>query len=200
VWRWSPFWRWPDYRRHIRRVHDGYRRSNYGIGHYGDAAIPVMARVRAAQAAVGTGTIFSLFLIALFNQRKKAEEGLQHREAELAEAQRVARIGSWHWHSQSDVLVGSDELFRIYGFDPTTPPANYRREFGRCYATDDWERLKAATRRAMQTGVGYEPDLRAFRNGTPVWVTTRGEAIRNGAGQIVGFARYRPRHHRAQES
>src|SRR5262245_11643577 len=114
---------------HIRRVHDGYRRYNYGIGHYGDAAIPVMARVRAAQAAVGTGTIFSLFLIALFNQRKKAEEGLQHREAELAEAQRVARIGSWHWHSQSDVLVGSDELFRIYGFDPTTPPANYRREF-----------------------------------------------------------------------
>jgi len=40
---------------------------------------------------------------------------------------------------------------------------------------------------AMQTGVGYELDLRAFRNGTPIWLTARGEVVRNGAGQIVGL-------------
>src|SRR5262245_35459219 len=39
----------------------------------------------------------------------------------------------------------------------------------------------------MQTGIGYELDLRAFRNGTPIWLTTRAEVVRNGAGQIVGL-------------
>jgi two-component sensor histidine kinase len=46
----------------------------YGIGRFGDAAVPIAERVRGAQAVVGTGTIFILVLIALFSQRKKAEE------------------------------------------------------------------------------------------------------------------------------
>src|SRR5262249_19386746 len=97
-------------------------------------------------------------------ERKHAEEALRQREVELSEAQRLARIGSWYWDSQSDVLVGSDELFRIYGFDPATPLADFRREFGRCYSADDLKRLIAAARWAMQTGVGYELDSRSFPN------------------------------------
>jgi PAS domain S-box-containing protein len=158
----------------------------YGIGHYGDAAVPVLERVRAAQAAVVTGTIFSVFLIALFNQRKEAEERLQHRQAELAEAQRVARIGSWYWDAQTDVIVGSDELLRIYGYDPAAPSADFRAQLDSSYPVDDLERLKAASRRTMQTGVGYELELRAFRKGTAIWVATRGEAVRNDT-DIVGL-------------
>jgi PAS domain S-box-containing protein len=159
----------------------------FGVGRFGDAAFPILERVRGAQVATTMVTLYTLVLTALFAQRQRAEEGLQHREAELAEAQRVARIGSWYWDSQSDVLVGSDELFRIYGFDPTTPPADYRLEFGGRNVADDWKRLKAAVRTAMQTGVGYELDLRVFRNGIPIWVTARAEVVRNGAGQIVGL-------------
>jgi len=159
----------------------------YGIGRFGDVAVPTMERVKAAQAVVGTGTIFTLFLLALFIQRKKAAEGLQHREAELAEAQRVARIGSWYWDAQTDVIIGSDELLRIYGFDPATRPADFRAQFDRHHAADDLERLKATARRTLETGVGFQLELRAFRNGTPIWVAARGEVVRNGAGQIVGL-------------
>ena len=159
----------------------------YGVGRFGDAAVPIMERVRGAQAVVGTGTIFALALIALFIQRKKTEEELQHREAELAEAQRVARIGSWYWDAQSDVIIGSDELLRIYGFDPVTPPAKFRAQFDRHHAADDLERLKAAGRRAMETGVGFQLELRAFRNEIPIWIAARGEVVRNGADQIIGL-------------
>jgi PAS domain S-box-containing protein len=159
----------------------------YGVGRFGDAAVPIMERVRGAQAVVGTGTIFTLALIALFIQRKKAEEELQHREAELAEAQRVARIGSWYWDAQTDVIIGSDELLRIYRFDPATPPADFRAQFDRHHAADDLERLKAAGRRAMETGVGFQLELRAFRNEIPIWVAARGEVVRNGADQIIGL-------------
>jgi PAS domain S-box-containing protein len=159
----------------------------YGMGRFGDANIAIMERVRGAQAAVATGTIFTLGLVALFAQRKKAEDGLQRREAELAEAQRVAHIGSWYWDAHTNVIVGSDELFRIYGFDPATPPADFRAQLDSRYPVDDLERLKAAVRKAMQTGAGYELELRSFRDGTPIWVVTRGEVVRDGGNQITGL-------------
>ena len=112
---------------------------------------------------------------------------MRRREAELAEAQRLAHVGNWSWDAATNRLVGSDELFRICGWDPTQPIPNIREQLGRNYSSEDWERLRAAMRDAMQTGAGYVLDLQAFRNGTPIRVTTRGEAIRNGRGQIVGL-------------
>ncbi len=46
-------------------------------------------------------------------------------EHALAEAQRLARIGSWEWEVQVDRVVWSDELFRIYGIDPDGFDAHY---------------------------------------------------------------------------
>ena len=45
----------------------------YGMGRFGDAAIPILERVRGVQATVVTSTIFILGLTALFAQRKEAE-------------------------------------------------------------------------------------------------------------------------------
>ena len=120
-------------------------------------------------------------------ERKTAEDALRRREAELAEAQRLAHIGNWSWDAATNRLVGSDELFRIYGWDPTQPIPNIREQLGRNYSSEDWERLRAVMRDTMQTGAGYVLDLQAFRNGTPIRVTSRGEAVRNGRGQIVGL-------------
>jgi PAS domain S-box-containing protein len=50
---------------------------------------------------------------------KRAEEELRRSEAYLAEAQRLTHAGSWAYKPDLDRLVHcSDELFRIYGFDP----------------------------------------------------------------------------------
>ncbi|PYT04915.1 MAG: hypothetical protein DMF65_01205, partial [Acidobacteria bacterium] len=51
-------------------------------------------------------------------ERKRAEEKLRQSESQLAEAQRLAHIGSWNWDLQSNVLSWSDELYRIFGVDP----------------------------------------------------------------------------------
>jgi len=48
----------------------------------------------------------------------RAEALLQHSRAQLAEAQRLSHIGSWHWVLTSNVITWSDEMFRIYGFEP----------------------------------------------------------------------------------
>ena len=121
-------------------------------------------------------------------ERKRAEDTLHQRETELVEAQRLARIGSWHWDAESDVTVGSDELLRIFGCDPATQRVpTYRDQRGRWYPVDDWKRLKAAMQSTMQTGIGYEVELQAFRNEIPIWITARGAAVRNSTGQTVGL-------------
>lgn len=121
-------------------------------------------------------------------ERKRAEETHQRREAELREAQRVAHLGSWFWDAETDVTTGSAELLRIFGFDPASQGMpNFRQQRGRCYPPDEWDRLSAARENTMKTGVGYQLDVRAIRNGSPIWVTSRGESIRTPAGQIVGL-------------
>jgi PAS domain S-box-containing protein len=121
-------------------------------------------------------------------ERKHAEDALHQREVELGEAQRLAHIGSWYWEAEADTLVASDELLRIFGLDPATQHVlTLRDQRGRWHPVDDWERLNAAVRRTMQTGLGYELELRAFRNEVPIWITARGAAVHNSNGQIVGL-------------
>jgi PAS domain S-box-containing protein len=61
------------------------------------------------------------FIMALsedVTERKRAEEALQRSEASLAEAQRMTHTGSWVWNVRTDALFWSQEIFRIYGYDP----------------------------------------------------------------------------------
>lgn len=45
----------------------------------------------------------------------EAEERVRRSEARLAEAQRIATVGSWEWDIASDTIEWSDELCRIFG-------------------------------------------------------------------------------------
>ena len=48
---------------------------------------------------------------------------LERREAHLAEAQRLTHMGSWTINIRTDEHFWSEEIFRIYEFDPTLKPA-----------------------------------------------------------------------------
>jgi PAS domain S-box-containing protein len=56
--------------------------------------------------------------IALAIERQRAEGKLKRSEARLAEAQQVARVGSWEWDVITRKLSWSDEEFRLFGFSP----------------------------------------------------------------------------------
>src|SRR6202007_2164157 len=52
-------------------------------------------------------------------ERKRAEEALRRSEAYLAEAQRLTHTGSWAIDGTTrEALYWSEEMFRIFGFDP----------------------------------------------------------------------------------
>src|SRR6266568_1601532 len=61
------------------------------------------------------------FIMALsedITQRKRVEVALQRSEAYLAEAQKLTHTGSWVWNVRTDALFWSQEVFRIYDYDP----------------------------------------------------------------------------------
>jgi PAS domain S-box-containing protein len=51
-------------------------------------------------------------------QRKRAEEDLRRSESFLAQAQQLAHVGSWAYNPSGHFDHWSQELFRIFGFDP----------------------------------------------------------------------------------
>lgn len=51
-------------------------------------------------------------------ERKRAEEALRRSEANLANAQRIAHLGSWEWDLKTGEVWWSDEAYRIFGFEP----------------------------------------------------------------------------------
>jgi PAS domain S-box-containing protein len=122
------------------------------------------------------------------SDRKHAEEALRAREVDLSEAQRLAHIGSWHWDAQTDITTGSDELLRIYGFDPATQTIpNFKDQRGLWYPPEEWDRLNAAVQESARTGAGYDLEVQALRNGQRIWVQTRSEAVCDAEGRIVSL-------------
>ena len=63
----------------------------------------------------------------------------------------------------------------------------FREQDGRLYPHDSWQKVNAAVTKAVETGVGYELDVEAIRDGARIWVTTRSEAVRDAEGRIVGL-------------
>ncbi len=48
-------------------------------------------------------------------ERRRSEEKLKQSQRQLAEAQHIARVGSWGWDVEKDVVTWSDELYQIFG-------------------------------------------------------------------------------------
>ena len=50
-------------------------------------------------------------------ESKRTEQSLRESEARLANAQRIAHLGSWEWDIVNDTVWRSDEVYRIFGVD-----------------------------------------------------------------------------------
>jgi signal transduction histidine kinase len=126
-------------------------------------------------------------LAALVEERKDKEQASRQREADLTEAQRVAKVGSWKWDPAIDAVAWSAELYRIAALDPSLPAVTYK-EHAKLYTAESWQRLRLAIEEAMRSATPYELDLEMVPfDGTKRWVTARGEAQRDSAGRVVGL-------------
>ena len=118
-------------------------------------------------------------------ERKLAEQALRESEADLTEAQRLANVGSWQWDVQTDAVTWTEQLYRIAGIDPALPAVSYLGQ-ATLYTPESWHRLRSAVEEALRSGTRYELDLEMIQpDGTTKWIIAKGEARRDGSGNIV---------------
>jgi len=69
-------------------------------------------------------------------ERMEMEASLRKSRHLLAEAQRIAHVGSWELDLATNRLTWSDEVFRIFEIDPTRPDASYQEFLDRIHPDD----------------------------------------------------------------
>ncbi|MCK4866509.1 MAG: PAS domain-containing protein, partial [Alphaproteobacteria bacterium] len=91
--------------------------------------------------------------------RERVEERLRDREKALANAQRIARLGSWEWDIVNDRIVSSDENNRLFGRDMNATAYDYDTILNIVHA-EDRERVDAVIRDAVAQCKPYSCDYR----------------------------------------
>src|SRR3954462_1685919 len=72
-------------------------------------------------------------------------------ERQLAAAQQITHIGSWEWDVRTNVVVWSDELYRIYGLMPRSCDVTLELFLGRVHP-EDRERVQQEIGAALKRG------------------------------------------------
>jgi len=109
-------------------------------------------------------------------------------EAHLAEAQRLAHMGSWVWQvAERNALHLSDEWYRIYGFDPKVGMPQWEERLQRVHP-DDRGKWQGTIERAIEETSDYDVEFRVLLpDGTLKWIHTVGHPVISPAGELVQF-------------
>ncbi|HWD92292.1 MAG TPA: response regulator [Verrucomicrobiae bacterium] len=119
------------------------------------------------------------------SERSQVEEGLKKSEAQLAKAQRIARLGSWEWDVVQNKVTWSDETRRLYGFSEKDHGAEMNRCLERVHP-EDRAQVQLALTEALRSGGPYICDHRALLpDGTIRTMHGLGEVVMDERGQPV---------------
>ncbi len=121
------------------------------------------------------------------SERKQWERELQLSEKQLAESQRVAKLGSWEWDIAKNEITWSDELYRIFGVKPSEFDASYETFLSMVHP-DDRDRLDRAVKESVEKRKSYYIDVRIQRSDGSEWIMeARGELTLDDNGNAVSM-------------
>jgi len=136
------------------------------------------------EALLAAVTISVLLLGAVLAERGEAER-------ELAEAQELARVGSWSWDIDSGRITWSDELYRLFDLEPGTREFDFDGYVELLHPADR-ELTRHVVEKAYATGEPFSFQHRVLLpNGMTRWLLGRGRVIADTGGsptRMVGTA------------
>lgn len=125
--------------------------------------------------------------ISDYSGRRRALDALQESRAQLAEAHRIARLGSWWWDVEADEINASDELRALYGLDASSFPATYQ-QFLEIVHPDDRAQVDAAVAEARESPREFVFVGRVRAGDDWVWTRGRGVSTADDDGRVVAMS------------
>lgn len=124
-------------------------------------------------------------IIRDITQRKETEHQLQTISSHLAEAQHVARLGSWELDINANAIVyWSDEIYSLFGFDKNSQTPTLA-EFLEVIYTEDLVTFNFSLQNAIETNMVQDFEFRIYHTSDIKWCNTKMRPIANEHGNVT---------------
>jgi PAS domain S-box-containing protein len=140
---------------------------------------------------IGSILLYSIYYSMMTARRRAMElartmtKGLRNSEASLAEAQHMARLGSWVLEPGNGQMSWSAQTFRIFGMEFNVEELLYHDFLLRIHA-DDRQRLSEGLDRTLFSGEEFSMEHRIIQcDGTLRWVQTMSRLGRAGLEPLL---------------
>jgi PAS domain S-box-containing protein len=121
-------------------------------------------------------------------RHKRLEMELRERERQLKELHRLSGIGTWRYDCATDTVFWSEEIYRIYGVDPSQTPPNLAAMRADAMFTETEHIFLKAFVRAIEFGEPYELDIDVTQaDGRVLWIAARGEVEAWKDGKVASL-------------
>lgn len=123
--------------------------------------------------------------LQLESKIQKRTKALEQVTQNLNKAQEIAHVGNWNWDITNGTLEWTDEIYRIFGFEPQSFEASYEAFLERVHP-DDREKVSRGVQFALEGKEAYDVEHRIIRPGGIVRkVRELGIVTRNSAGEAT---------------
>lgn len=118
-------------------------------------------------------------------EHRLADADRKHKADLLNEAQELAHVGSWEWDVHSNRIEWTDELYRIFGFEPQEFDPNYENNL-RPIHPQDREYVDGIIQRALKDKQPFNFTYRSVRpDGTLRTISSRGKVFTDESGNTI---------------
>lgn len=135
------------------------------------------------------GSVGGTFVILLeTTARALIDQEVRRMRRILEEGQHVAHMGSFEYIVATRATVWSEEVFRIYGLDPSQPSPTFEELMRDHTPPEDAAAIREVFLRAVENGAPYEQDHRALRpDGSVRWLRSRALPFFDARGNLISY-------------
>lgn len=131
------------------------------------------------------GEVHGFFALVIdISERRRIEREAEKRQVQLAEAERLARLGSWEWDIPGNRMTCSEGLFEIYGIRAEDFEGTYDPSASKYVHPADRAFVETEMRNAVERGAPVDFEYRIIRpDGRVRRLHSRAELVADADGK-----------------